>query len=78
VTRGTLTEIADQFRYLGKNRSEKWAAPIVDAPEEERRDDFVLKYLQHLPADQVDAALRWSNTELLRVSRAVGINQRCN
>ena len=47
VTRGTLTEIADQFQYWVKHRSEKWGAPIVEAPEEERRDDFVRKYLQH-------------------------------
>src|SRR5437764_5565099 len=33
VTRRTLTEIADQFQYWLQNRSEKWGAPILDAPE---------------------------------------------
>jgi hypothetical protein len=33
VTRRTLTEIADQFQYWLKNRSEKWGAPILDPPD---------------------------------------------
>jgi hypothetical protein len=33
VTRKTLTEIADQFQYWLKNRSKKWDAPILEAPE---------------------------------------------
>ncbi len=41
VTRHTLTEIADQFHHWVTNRSEKWGAPIVEAPQHERRDDFV-------------------------------------
>ncbi len=49
VTRKVLTEIADQFQYWVKNRSEKWGAPIVEAPEEKRRDDFVQKYLRGSP-----------------------------
>jgi hypothetical protein len=53
VTRRTLTEIADQFVYWVRNRSEKWGAPVVDAPEEERRDDFVLQYLKDAEADHM-------------------------
>ena len=48
VTRKTLTEIADQFQYWLKNRSEKWAAPILEPPEgdgdESRRDRFLDAY----------------------------------
>jgi len=33
VTKQTLTEIADQFRYGLQNRSERWGAPILDAPQ---------------------------------------------
>src|ERR1700691_3023359 len=33
VTRDVLREIADQFHNSVKNRSEKWGAPILDAPE---------------------------------------------
>lgn len=47
VTRHTLTEIADQFHQWVTNRSEKWDAPIVEAPQQEWRDDFVLPYLQN-------------------------------
>ena len=70
VTRGTLTEIADQFQYWVKNRSERWGAPIVDAPEKERRDDFVLKYLQHAEADQVAVILK--GREPARILVAIG------
>jgi hypothetical protein len=42
VIRRTLTEIADQFHHWVINRSERWGAPIVEAPEQERRDEFVL------------------------------------
>jgi hypothetical protein len=52
VTRHSLTGIAGQFLYWLKNRSQKWGAPIVEAPEEERRDDFVHKYLKDAAARQ--------------------------
>jgi hypothetical protein len=52
VIRRTITEIADQFHHCVINRSEKWEAPIVEAPEHERRDDFVLQYLQKTEADR--------------------------
>jgi hypothetical protein len=70
VTHRTLTEIADQFLYWVRNRSEKWGAPIVDAPEEERRDDFVLKYLQYAAADQVAVILK--GREPARILVAIG------
>jgi hypothetical protein len=70
VTRGTLTEIADQFQYWVKNRSEKWGVPIVEAPEQERRDDFVLRYLQHAQADQVAVILK--GREPARILVAIG------
>src|SRR5437016_930971 len=45
VTRKTLTDIADQFQYWLKNRSEKWGAPILEPPDgdgdERRRNKFV-------------------------------------
>ncbi len=47
VTRRVLTEIADQFQNWLKNRSEKWGVPVLEAPEEERRDDFVLPYFRN-------------------------------
>ena len=58
VTHRTLSEIADQYVYWLRNRSEKWGAPIVDAPEEERRDDFVLPYLKGAEPDRVAVILR--------------------
>jgi len=45
VSRDVLTEIADQFQNWLKNRSEKWSAPVLDAPAG-RRDEFVEPYLK--------------------------------
>jgi len=53
VTRRVLTEIADQFQYWLKNRSDKWGAPVLEAPEEQRRDDFVEPYLRNCDPDRV-------------------------
>lgn len=51
VTRKTLTEIADQFQYWVKNRSEKWGAPILEPPDgtgdDSRRDKFLDPYFQN-------------------------------
>jgi hypothetical protein len=70
VTHRTLTEIADQFVYWVRNRSEKWGAPIVDAPEEKRRDVFVLPYLQDAEPDRVAVILK--GREPARILVAIG------
>lgn len=74
VTKQTLTEIADQFRYWLKNRSDKWGAPILDAPEgdedEARRDRFVLPYFQAAKPNQVVAILK--AREPARILIAIG------
>jgi hypothetical protein len=70
VTHRTLTEIADQFVYWVRNRSEKWGAPIVDAPEEKRRDDFVLPYLNDTEPDHVAVILK--GREPARILVAIG------
>jgi len=63
-----LTEIADQFQNWLKNRSEKWGVPVLDAPEDERRDDFVLPYRKNCKALFVRLAHRrcHSSTTLWR------------
>src|ERR1700728_1192035 len=43
VSRDVLRGIADQFHNWVKNRSEKWGAPVLDAPQG-RRDEFVEPY----------------------------------
>ena len=70
VTRRALTEIADQFQYWLKHRSEKWGAPILEAPEEERRDDFVQKYLRDCEPDRVAVILK--AREPARILVAIG------
>ena len=74
VTKHTLTEIADQFRYWLQNRSEKWGAPILDAPEgdddESRRNKFVEQYFRHAKPNQVVAILK--AREPARILIAIG------
>ena len=74
VTRKTLTEIADQFQYWLKNRSEKWGAPILEAPEGEgddsRRDRFLDAYFQNANPNQVVAILK--AREPARILVAIG------
>ena len=73
VTRQTLTEIADQFHHWVINRAERWGAPIVEAPQQERRDDFVLPYLQKSEADHVAVILK--AREPARILVAIGGKQ---
>ena len=73
VTRNALTEIADQFHHWVTNRAEKWGAQIVEAPQEQRRDDFVLPYLQKTEADHVAVILK--AREPARILVAIGGKQ---
>jgi hypothetical protein len=70
VTRRTLTEIADQFQNWLKNRSEKWGAPVLEAPDDERRDDFVQPYLENCEPDRVAVILK--AREPARILVAIG------
>jgi len=74
VTKRTLTEIADQFQYWVKNRSEKWGAPILEPPDgsddDSRRDKFVGEYFREAKANQVVAILK--AREPARILVAIG------
>ncbi len=74
VTRSTLTEIADQFQYWLKNRSEKWDAPILEPPDgngdDSRRDKFVEPYFRNAKPNQVVAILK--AREPARILIAIG------
>jgi hypothetical protein len=73
VTRNKLREIAEQFQNWVKNRSEKWGAPVVEAPAG-RRDDFVNSYFKWAKADDVVAILR--AREPVRIMTAIGKEDR--
>ena len=73
VIRRTLTEIADQFHHWVINRAERWGAPIVEDSQQERRDDFVLPYLQKTEADHVAVILK--AREPARILVAIGGEQ---
>ena len=74
VTKRTLTEIADQFQYWLKNRSPKWGAPILEAPQgdddESRRNRFVEPYFQDAKPNQVVAVVK--AREPARILIAIG------
>lgn len=74
VTRKTLTEIADQFQYWLKNRSEKWGAPILEPPEgtgdDSRRNRLLDAYFQNPKPNQVVAILK--AREPARILVAIG------
>ena len=57
VSRKVLTDIADQFSNWVKNRSQKWDAALLDAPQG-RRDEFVEPYFKNAKPDQVVAILK--------------------
>jgi hypothetical protein len=69
VSRKVLTDIADQFGFWVKNRSEKWGAPILEAPEG-RRDEFIEPYFRKAKPDQVVAILK--AREPARIMTAIG------
>jgi hypothetical protein len=69
VTRNRLRDIAEQFQNWVKNRSEKWGAPILEAPEG-RRDDFVDRYFREPKSNQVLVILR--AREPARIMIAIG------
>jgi hypothetical protein len=61
VTRNLLRGIAQQFQNWVKNRSQKWGAPILEAPQG-RRDDFVDPYFKHAKKDEVLVILKSQGT----------------
>jgi len=74
VSRDLLRDIAAQFRSWVQNRSQKWGAPIVEAPRG-RRDEFVAPYFKPAKPDQVVVILK--AREPARIMLAIG-NQREN
>jgi len=72
VSRDVLRDIADQFRNWVTNRSQKWGAPIVDAPAG-RRDEFVEPYFKRAQPDEVVVILR--AREPARIMIAIGNKQ---
>jgi hypothetical protein len=73
VTRHRLRDIAEQFGNWVKNRSQKWGAPILEAPEG-RRDDFVDRYFRGAKPDEVVVILK--AREPARIMIAIGSEER--
>src|SRR2546428_5810273 len=69
VSRDVLPEIARQFHNWVINRSKKWGAPILGAPDG-RRDEFVQPYFKAAKPDQVVCILK--AREPARIMTAIG------
>jgi len=69
VSRDVLHEIASQFQNWTVNRSQKWDAPILEAPED-RRDKFVDPYFRKAKPNQVVAIVK--GREPARIMIAIG------
>jgi hypothetical protein len=69
VSRNLLRGIAEQFQSWVKQRSQKWRAPIVEAPAG-RRDEFVAPYFRRAKSDQVVVILK--AREPARIMIAIG------
>jgi hypothetical protein len=69
VSRHVLREITSQFHNWVKDRSQKWQAPILDAPAG-RRDEFVDRYFKRAKVDQVVCILK--AREPARILTAIG------
>jgi hypothetical protein len=72
VSRDVLRDIAGQFQNWVVNRSEKWGAPILEAPQS-RRDEFVKPYFRKVKPNQVVAILK--GREPARIMIAIGNKQ---
>jgi hypothetical protein len=57
VSRDVLRDIAGQFHNWVVNRSQKWGAPILDAPPD-RRDKFMDPYFRRAKPNQVVAIIK--------------------
>jgi hypothetical protein len=57
VTRKVLTDIADQFQNWVKDKSQKWGAPILNAPAGQR-DEFIEPYFRGAKPDQVVVVIK--------------------
>jgi hypothetical protein len=57
VSRKVLRDIANEFHDWVTNRSERWGAPILDAPPG-RRDEFVEPYFRRANPDEVVVILK--------------------
>lgn len=57
VTRNELGDIAEQYKHWVTNRSGKWDAPVIEAPDS-RRDKFFDPYFKDAKPDEIVAIVR--------------------
>jgi hypothetical protein len=68
VSRQVLRDIAAQYHHWVRYGSRKSGAPILDAPEEEKREHFVTPYFQGVQSDRIVVILKAREPARLLVS----------
>src|SRR5262250_1676429 len=68
ISRQVLREISSQYHNWVQYAARKWGAPLLSAPEEQRRDDFVSPYFRRARPDQVVAILKAREPARLLIS----------
>src|SRR5881396_1506671 len=58
VSRQVLRDIATQYHNWVQYCARKWGAPLLDAPEKEKRERFVTPYFRGTQPDQIVAILK--------------------
>jgi hypothetical protein len=58
VSRQVLRDIATQYHHWVQSCSRKSGAPVLDAPEEEKREHFVNPYFQRVQSDRIVVILK--------------------
>ena len=74
VSKTVLRDIAAQYEYWVTARAAQWHAPIVDAPDGQRRDAFVEPYFRRAQSDQIVVILK--AREPARILVAIGKDDR--
>jgi hypothetical protein len=67
VSRDVLRDIAGQFQNWVANRSQKWADPILEAPENQR-DNFLDPYFRKTKPHSHGHARRFPGTGVSRIN----------
>jgi hypothetical protein len=74
LSKAVLRNIAGQYEHWVTARAAQWHSPIVDAPDDQRREAFVEPYFRHARPDQIVVILK--AREPARILVAIGKDDR--
>ena len=74
VSKPVLKDIARQYDHWVTGQAKRWSVPIVEPPDNRRRDEFVARYFRRAEVDQVVVILK--AREPARILIAIGKDDR--